>query len=673
MKLHTILFVLIGYLVVQFLIVGCARSEKDFRDGKSQAFMMLIGDSVSKNPAWVCKLADSLLASETDSFDYYQLLMLKAKALMFLSVSDSTMCYLDKIETYCEKANRTPEVIQLCAEAWNVRGNVYSRIKASADSAVWAYRKAYGYAMQIKDKTFVPDICLNLGDAYVRLARYDEGSYWYRYALSVFDSLRIPEEKRFPVYYGLAQVNMELRYFSKCDYYYDLAYRFYDRMQPFEKHIYLNNRGNSYYFREDYETALKYFRRSLELSNQYPGMEFERNLTMINLGEVYLLLNRTDSAEYYLSRCYDFFHSIGNISALYYIDTQLIELALKQGNLELASRRLKEAVKPEHIDPNMVHIRNRYLQHYYAEKGDFKQAYHYQSENQRIDDSTRNEWIKMRVMEIALQYSRDSTLMKKEISIREKENQVLRLHQWLYAAISGVLLLAILILVIRRKRDRERWRMQTVMTSLRLANVRSRISPHFIFNVLSREVNLHSKAEKDDGNLMGLIKLLRRNLEMTDSVSVSLADELDFVSTYIQLEKEVLGEQFTYVQDIDKDIDLATVHVPSMLIQIPVENAIKHGLRTKQGKRLLNVQIRCGGEAVEIIIRDNGGGYREKSLNRGTGTGMKVITRTIQLLNYYNRTPITMCIGNVPMDDGETGCEVRFVVPLDYSYQLNKR
>ena len=113
--------------------------------------------------------------------------------------------------------------------------------------------------------------------------------------------------------------------------------------------------------------------------------------------------------------------------------------------------------------------------------------------------------------------------------------------------------------------------------------------------------------------------------------------------------------------------------LPSMLIQIPVENAIKHGLRTKQGKRLLNVQIRCGGEAVEIIIRDNGGGYREKSLNRGTGTGMKVITRTIQLLNYYNRTPITMCIGNVPMDDGETGCEVRFVVPLDYSYQLNKR
>lgn len=673
MKLHTILSVVIGYFVIQFFVVGCSRSGDNSGSKGNQLFTTLMDDSVSKNPAWVCKQVDSLLVLETDSFDYYRLLIVKAKAMMFLSAPDSTMNYLCKVEEYCGKSDKTFPVMRLYAEVWNIRGNVYSRIKASADSALWAYRKAYQYAMQMKERTFVPDICLNLGDAYVRLGRYDEGSYWYRYVLSLFDSLRVPDEKRFPVYYGLAQVNMELRYFDRCDYYYDLAYRFYDRMQPFEKHIYLNNRGNSYYFREDYETALTYFKRSLALSNQYPGMEFERNLTMINLGEVYLLLNRTDSAEYYLSRCYDFFHSIKNISALYYIDTQLIELALKQGNLNLASQRLKNAVHPENIEPNMIRIRYRYLQHYYAEKGDFKRAYYYQTENQRIDDSTRNEWIKMRAMETALRYSQDSTLMKKEISIREKENQVLRLHQWLYVAISGVLLLAIFILVYRRRRDREHWRMRTIMTSLRLENVRNRISPHFIFNVLSREVNLHPQAERENGNLMGLIKLFRRNLEMTDSVSVSLADELDFVSTYIRLEKDALGEEFTYVQEIDKEIDLTAVRVPSMLVQIPVENAIKHGLWMKSGKRFLKVQIKHRCEAVEIIVSDNGGGYRTKSLNRGTGTGMKVITRTLQLLNYYNRTPITMSIGNVSVDDGETGCEVRFTVPLDYSYQLSKR
>ena len=67
----------------------------------------------------------------------------------------------------------------------------------------------------------------------------------------------------------------------------------------------------------------------------HPEMEYERNLTMVNMGEVFLLMNQTDSASYYLSRCYKFFQKVDNNSALYYIDTQLIELALKEGNLPL--------------------------------------------------------------------------------------------------------------------------------------------------------------------------------------------------------------------------------------------------------------------------------------------------------------------------------------------------
>lgn len=164
-------------------------------------------------------------------------------------------------------------------------------------------------------------------------------------------------------------------------------------------------------------------------------MEFERNLTMINLEEVFLLMHQVDSASFYLERCYDFFHSIKNNSALYYIDSQLIELALEQGDLQTATRRIREAVNPSYIEPGMVHNRNRNLQHYYEKAGDFKRAYYFQQENQRIDDSIRNGRVKMRAEEIALKYRQDSTLIKKELSIREKENQLLRLHQWLYGIV----------------------------------------------------------------------------------------------------------------------------------------------------------------------------------------------------------------------------------------------
>lgn len=58
----------------------------------------------------------------------------------------------------------------------------------------------------------------------------------------------------------------------------------------------------------------------------------------------------------------------------------MIELALKQNNLSLARKRMSEAIQPDYVEPNMQHIRNRYLQHYFEEVGDFKQAYYYQME-----------------------------------------------------------------------------------------------------------------------------------------------------------------------------------------------------------------------------------------------------------------------------------------------------
>ena len=149
--------------------------------------------------------------------------------------------------------------------------------------------------------------------------------------------------------------------------------------------------------------------------------------------------------------------------------------------------------------------------------------------------------------------------------------------------------------------------MQNAMTSLRLENVRNRISPHFIFNVLNREMNLH-KGDKESQNLIGLTKLIRRNLELTDCLAVSLADELDFVDTYVKLERQSLGSEFEYRLDLAEQLDLQEMKVPSMLLQIPVENAIKHGLRLKEGKRLLLIQVhKLENNQVEIVICDNGG------------------------------------------------------------------
>lgn len=442
-------------------------------------------------------------------------------------------------------------------------------------------------------------------------------------------------------------------------------------MKPYEKHTYLNNRGNSYYFRQDYKTALEYFRASQQLVAQWPYMEYERNLTNINLGEVYLLMDQIDSASYYLQSCHTFFKEINNASALYYIDTQLIELALKQKNLPLARKRIQAPHETDNIEPSMLRVRNRYLQHYYEENGDFKNAYFYQRENKRIDDSIRNVRVQMRSSEIVLKYQLDNQLMQKEILIKQQENKMLRLNLWLYLLVIITLLTIASIWVFnlykRRKADKKVWEMQTAINSLRLDNVRNRISPHFIFNVLSHEVS-RFQSDTDKTNLTTLIHLLRRQLELADQISITLSDELDFVKSFLALEQQSLGENFVFVLDVEKSLDLDAFYLPSMSIFILVENAVKHSLRLKEGKKKLWIHIISVDDRLEIRLCDNGGGFKQERQSVGTGTGFKIITRTIQLYNQYNDNPIYMNIRNKDVGDGETGCEVSYSIPKDYKF-----
>lgn len=107
-----------------------------------------------------------------------------------------------------------------------------------------------------------------------------------------------------------------------------------------------------------------------------------------------------------------------------------------------------------------------------------------------------------------------------------------------------------------------------------------------------------------------------------------------------------------------------------MLIQIPVENAVKHALRGKEGERRLWITVTRTANAISIKVTDNGGGYRPNSRNRGTGTGMKVIMQTIQILNMKNKETIDVSVHNVLLDSGETGCEVAFLLPDKYDYTI---
>ena len=557
------------------------------------------------------------------------------------------------------------------SECFNMKGNIFARV-GNMDSAEICFRKAYELRMRGTRIEVVPDILMNLADANNRLGKLDIGAAWYRRALLMCDSLHIASTKKPPIYYGLAQVYVTMRDFEQCDYYYNLAGESYDSMLPYEKYIYLNNRGTSYYYREDYQTAIKYFQKVIDLVEGYADMSFELNLGRLNLGDCYLQLNKVDLAVKYINECQLFFEGMGVSTALYYIDTQKIELALLQKDFQEARRLLSESVVPPGIDPDMVHIRNKYLQQFYEETGNYKRAYHYLQRNNQLDDSIRNERVRMRTADLTLRYQQDSTLIAHRVLLQEQKNEVLVLRQTQFVvfavAVVSILTAVFLYLYSKKKRALLLARNHRTVSTLRLENIRNRLSPHFIFNVLNREMVERNVEEKQE--LSSLVKLMRRNLELVEQLCVTLAEELDFVKTYINLERLSLGPDFHSELKIEKDVQPEQIRILSMMIQIPVENAVKHALREKEGERNLWVSVCRRGNGICIKITDNGGGYRPDSRNRGTGTGMKVIMQTIRILNNKNKEAIDVLVHNVSLQSGEMGCEVTFWLPDNYDYRI---
>ena len=195
---------------------------------------------------------------------------------------------------------------------------------------------------------------------------------------------------------------------------------------------------------------------------------------------------------------------------------------------------------------------------------------------------------------VGLECQINDELLQKEQLIRQQENKMLLLNQWIFILVVGSIAMGAFIWVFylyrRRKEEKKVWELQTAINSLQLDNVRNRISPHFIFNVLNHEMS-RLKDEADKTNLLTLVHLLRRQLELADQISISLADELDFVKSFLALEKQSLGDDFEFVLDVDPSIDLNRISIPSMSIYILAENAVKHSLYMKQGNRKLWIHI----------------------------------------------------------------------------------
>jgi LytS/YehU family sensor histidine kinase len=202
---------------------------------------------------------------------------------------------------------------------------------------------------------------------------------------------------------------------------------------------------------------------------------------------------------------------------------------------------------------------------------------------------------------------------------------------------------------------------------LQLQGIKSQLDPHFTFNVLNAVSSMIYSTDRESAYdyMNKFTRLLRGMLNDAERIYRSLEEELDFVKTYLELEKLRFGKKFNYFIDMEEGLDMK-VQVPKMVLQTFAENAIKHGLMPCKEGGILKIALEKETEYFKLTIQDNGIGRAQAAgKSKSTGKGLKLINEFYNILNHLNKKPITYLISDLYSGSGNpAGTRVEVWVPL---------
>ncbi len=172
------------------------------------------------------------------------------------------------------------------------------------------------------------------------------------------------------------------------------------------------------------------------------------------------------------------------------------------------------------------------------------------------------------------------------------------------------------------------------VSETKMEALQSQMNPHFIFNAMNSIQNFIIDNDIDNSlKYMGeFSKLIRKTLHNSSLQYISLAEEISYLKTYIELEKLRFETEVTTTITAD-DLALDTIGLPPMLLQPIIENVFKHAFdsNSKNPKLTINFTQNNGSLVCEVI--DNGKGVDYNNSNKQS-KGTKLIEERLQLLNY---------------------------------------
>ena len=210
--------------------------------------------------------------------------------------------------------------------------------------------------------------------------------------------------------------------------------------------------------------------------------------------------------------------------------------------------------------------------------------------------------------------------------------------------------------------------------------LRAQMNPHFIFNCLSSIQHFVLKGDFERANryITQLATLIRLTLDNSSKSSISIADEINYLTNYLELEKMRFVSKFQYDISLDKKIEPERTFIPPMMLQPFIENAIRHGIRHKEGQGLISIIIEKRDAFLEFIVEDNGVGrkiserYKTKEHIEYQSKGISLTRERMEILAAHDQEKINTVITDLQDEKGNSaGTRVMISFPLGIIDKLN--
>ncbi|MEG8014353.1 MULTISPECIES: sensor histidine kinase [unclassified Sphingomonas] len=172
-------------------------------------------------------------------------------------------------------------------------------------------------------------------------------------------------------------------------------------------------------------------------------------------------------------------------------------------------------------------------------------------------------------------------------------------------------------------------------SSAQLAMLRYQLNPHFLFNTLNSisTLVLLKQTERANAMLSRLSSFLRYTLANEPTAHVTVAQEVDQLKLYLEIEKMRFEDRMRPKFDIDPRAERA--RLPSLLLQPLVENAIKYAVTPQEEGAEICVTVRLAGERVQIAVSDTGPGLIDGRISPSLSTGVGLANIRDRLVQAY--------------------------------------